>query len=385
MLLEGLRLHLLLPPLLRSRLMLGTYFDQDAEIRVPWLSGACHLVPRAVWDTVGPLTEDTFCGFDDYDYCYRATRAHYEVWLCPSAVMTHHCSVAVRQRWASWNVEELAIHNTYVILSNHWPTWRVRAFMLAELVSWLVEGLRHSVWPRPDFDTVDEPYQLLCAPDPARSSPSPRPGEAAAALSAPATRGPAHRRCRRIAPRMDPATNQLDARRVHLSVVIPSYNRGPAILQTVTRVLQSEARGLDSVEVLVVDDGSSTSVERVAPRPAYCSLRTSLKVLRQRNAGPARARNLGFAASSGDIVLFLDDDVLVPPGLLLDHVRAHDQFPGSVICGRCPWKTPSRVGALFRLLGRLGHDAGDGRREDFLPITVVSSGQILRGASVIRR
>jgi GT2 family glycosyltransferase len=158
MLVEGLRLHLLLPPRLRARFMLGTYFDQDAEIMVPWLSGACHLVPRTVWDTVGHLTEDTFCGFDDYDYCYRATKANYEVWLCPSAVMTHHCSVAVRQRWASWDVEQLAMHNTYVILSNHWSVWRVRSFMLAELITWIVEGMRHALWPRRDVEMLDEPY-----------------------------------------------------------------------------------------------------------------------------------------------------------------------------------------------------------------------------------
>ena len=163
LLLEGLRLHLLLPMRLRSKLMLGTYFDQSVEMKVPWISGACHLIPRLVWKEVGQLTEDTFCGFDDYDYCYRVARAHYEVWLCPSAVMTHHCSVAVRQRWASWDVEQLAMHNTYVVLSNHWSAWRVRVFMLAELTTWLVEGVRHSFWPRPGLEALGEKYSRRLA------------------------------------------------------------------------------------------------------------------------------------------------------------------------------------------------------------------------------
>jgi GT2 family glycosyltransferase len=93
-------------------------------MRVPWISGACHLIPRDVFESVGPLTEETFCGFDDYDYCYRVTKANFEVWLCPAALMTHYSSVAVRQRWASWDVEQLAMHNTYVILSNHWSLTR---------------------------------------------------------------------------------------------------------------------------------------------------------------------------------------------------------------------------------------------------------------------
>jgi GT2 family glycosyltransferase len=157
-LLEALRLHLVLPRRLRGRLMLGTYFAQNATMRVPWVSGACHLIPRAAWDRIGPLTEETFCGFDDYDYCYRAWAAGYEVWLCAEATVVHHCSVAVRGRWTSWQVEELAIHNTYVILDSHWPWWRVKAFAFAELVTWLLEGLRHLVRPRRDVAYLDEPY-----------------------------------------------------------------------------------------------------------------------------------------------------------------------------------------------------------------------------------
>jgi GT2 family glycosyltransferase len=156
--LEAFRLHLLLPPRLRGRLLLGTYFEQDVTLRVHWVSGACHLVPRAAWDHIGPLTEDTFCGFDDYDYCHRAWRAGYEVWLCADAVVVHHCSVAVRDRWSSWQVEELAIHNTYVVIDSLWPWWRVKAFGLAELLAWTLEAARHLVRPRANVAYLDEPY-----------------------------------------------------------------------------------------------------------------------------------------------------------------------------------------------------------------------------------
>jgi hypothetical protein len=158
LLVEALRLHLLLPVRLRSRWLLGTYFDQNTEQRVPWVSGACHVVPGEVWRRVGPLTEETFCGFDDYDYCYRVSRAGYEVWLNPGATMTHHCSVAVRQRWSSWEVEQVAIHNTYVVLSPHWPKWRIKALELAELANWTIELTRHTLWPRSDVLHLDEPY-----------------------------------------------------------------------------------------------------------------------------------------------------------------------------------------------------------------------------------
>jgi GT2 family glycosyltransferase len=157
-LLEMSRLHLLLPRRLRGRLMMGTYDDQTRTRPVDWVSGACHLIPREVWNAIGPLTEETFCGFDDYDYCYRTWRKGYAVWLCTSASMVHHCSVAVRARWTSWEVEQVSIHNSYVVLSSHWPAWRVRLFSLAELMLHGSEYVRHWLVPRRSMETVDEDY-----------------------------------------------------------------------------------------------------------------------------------------------------------------------------------------------------------------------------------
>jgi GT2 family glycosyltransferase len=155
---EALRLHLLLPRSWRSRLYLGTYFDQDRTLDVPWVSGAAFLIPRRVWDEVGPLTEETFCGSDDYDYCYRARRCGYQVWLCSEATMTHHCSVAVRKRWTTWQVDQVAIHNFFVVYESHGPAWKVRALALVEIIVCATEGLRHLIRPRAGQDSPGESY-----------------------------------------------------------------------------------------------------------------------------------------------------------------------------------------------------------------------------------
>jgi GT2 family glycosyltransferase len=138
--------------------MFGVYDAQKKTRTVDWISGACHLIPRRVWEEVGVLTEETFCGFDDYDYCYRVWKHGWEVWLNAEATMTHHCSVAVRDRWTSWEVEQLAIHNSYVILSSHWPSWRVKVYALAELVAYGSEYLRHALIPRKGVGNVEEDY-----------------------------------------------------------------------------------------------------------------------------------------------------------------------------------------------------------------------------------
>ena len=130
---EVLRLHLLLDPVTRGRRFGGTYSAQDEPGPVDWISGACHLVPRAVWDEVGGLTERTFCGFDDLDYCWRARDAGYETLFCPDAVIVHHCGVSVSRRWTPEEVDELAIHNGYVVLEDHWPRHQVKLHCAAEL------------------------------------------------------------------------------------------------------------------------------------------------------------------------------------------------------------------------------------------------------------
>jgi Predicted glycosyltransferases len=159
LLFEASRLHLLLPRGVRSRVMLGTYWDQSETRRVPWVSGACHMIPKRVWDDAGPLTEDTFCGSDDYDYCYRVTGKGFEVWHCASSVMIHHCSVAVNDRWRPWQVEELAIHNFFVIIENHWPRWHVKLYCAAELLATLSELVRELFAHRAEQDVPSSPYR----------------------------------------------------------------------------------------------------------------------------------------------------------------------------------------------------------------------------------
>jgi GT2 family glycosyltransferase len=156
---EASRLHLLLPRALRSRIMLSQYFSQSSNSKVAWICGACHLIPRKVWDEVGPLTEETFCGFDDYDYCYRVWKKGYQVWLRGEAFMTHHCSVAVRKRWSAWEVEQVAIHNTYIVLQSHWPKWRIKLYAFSECVSYASEWLRNSIVVRPEMRDMGEPWR----------------------------------------------------------------------------------------------------------------------------------------------------------------------------------------------------------------------------------
>lgn len=93
-----------------------------------------------------------------------------------------------------------------------------------------------------------------------------------------------------------------------ISVIIPAYNSAPWISETIRSVLD---QSLMPCEVLVVDDGSTDgTAEVVSTFPA------PVRVMRQQNAGPAAARNLGASLAKGDWFAFLDaDDFWLPSKL----------------------------------------------------------------------
>jgi glycosyltransferase involved in cell wall biosynthesis len=91
-----------------------------------------------------------------------------------------------------------------------------------------------------------------------------------------------------------------------LSVIIPTYNRARLVETSVRSILERQL----STEVIVVDDGSTDETEAVVR-----SIGRDVLYVRQANAGPAAARNRGFAASRAPYVTFLDsDDEWLPNG-----------------------------------------------------------------------
>lgn len=109
----------------------------------------------------------------------------------------------------------------------------------------------------------------------------------------------------------------IDAKRI--SVVIPTRDRA-ALLE---RTLRSLARveGAAELEIVVVDDGSEVPLADQLP---LAELDLDLRVLRQEPGGLNVGRNSGVAATSREIVAFLDDDVLLEPDWALGVAAAFD-------------------------------------------------------------
>ncbi len=89
-----------------------------------------------------------------------------------------------------------------------------------------------------------------------------------------------------------------------VSVIVPAHGATGDLAQAIRAVRRSAA---PDTEILVVDDGSPLPL---AGMPAL----EWTRVLRlPRRSGPAAARNFGARAATGDILLFVDSDVVVAP------------------------------------------------------------------------
>jgi GT2 family glycosyltransferase len=97
-----------------------------------------------------------------------------------------------------------------------------------------------------------------------------------------------------------------------LDIIIPTYNR-PDTLAGLVRALQSQCDSRTGI--IVVCQGKSGATE---------NLPAGITTLRLSRPNLPRARNTGLAASSNDIVLFLDDDVEPLPGLVEAHCSCYD-------------------------------------------------------------
>lgn len=115
-----------------------------------------------------------------------------------------------------------------------------------------------------------------------------------------------------------------------VTVQICTYNRR-ALLGRVMQALFAQDLDPALYEIVLVDDGSSdgTYEDVIRSLQPPCALH----VVRQKNAGLARGRNVGIARARGEIIMFMDDDVLATPGLLSAHVRFHQQRPRAICRG----------------------------------------------------
>ncbi len=106
-----------------------------------------------------------------------------------------------------------------------------------------------------------------------------------------------------------------------LSVVIPTYNR-LAILEKCLQSLENQkiSNEVKKYEIVVVDDGSDDQTCPIIEN--NFELYPHVRLLKQDHFGPGIARNNGVKNSLGDVIVFIDSDLVVTDSFLESHAKA---------------------------------------------------------------
>lgn len=123
-----------------------------------------------------------------------------------------------------------------------------------------------------------------------------------------------------------------------VSIIIPCYNQARFLTTTLESALAQTHR---DCEIIAVNDGSTDATPAILS--AYAG---RVRVIHQHNSGLAAARNAGFRAATGELLLFLDSDDVIEPTMIarLHAVLLADPALGLVYCG---WKQIDERGQVL--------------------------------------
>jgi glycosyltransferase involved in cell wall biosynthesis len=148
-----------------------------------------------------------------------------------------------------------------------------------------------------------------------------------------------------------------------VTVVIPCFNHGRFLSEAIESAVEGQG---ERPRVIVVDDGSTDA----ATLEALDRLPDGVELVRQRNSGPAAARNAGMRRTQSRFLMPLDADDRLPPGTIPALVAALDSDPGA--------------GYAYGTMRHFGDWSGDVSFPDFDPFRLLYRG-IVGWIGLLRR
>lgn len=105
-----------------------------------------------------------------------------------------------------------------------------------------------------------------------------------------------------------------------ISVILPVYNEAKYIEACLKSICNQTVK---SHEIIVIDDGSTDGSVSSIPAKQDLALpdKTKIKILKQKHQGVAKARNFGAKQAEGDILVFLDADMVYDKNYIRELVQ----------------------------------------------------------------
>lgn len=128
----------------------------------------------------------------------------------------------------------------------------------------------------------------------------------------------------------------MNKKRAMLSIIIPVYNVEKYLEQCLESIVDGNINVLGMLEIIVIDDGSPDKSGKIADQ--FAEQYPCVKVIHQKNAGVAAARNTGINEAKGEWLYFVDSDDWLQMGAVTAIIGVTKEHPSADILLFDAWK-----------------------------------------------
>jgi GT2 family glycosyltransferase/predicted O-methyltransferase YrrM len=140
-----LKLHKVLPNRIKSRLLLGSFWDHNETRTVGRITGACILVRMEDLRAVNFLDERFFFYGEIHDLCWTLWEKRRQVWFNPGAVVVHHGGYSSKKIWSHKEQRRRMWRENEKLLGKHQRLNVVRIGILLKWLGLLLGTIRETI------------------------------------------------------------------------------------------------------------------------------------------------------------------------------------------------------------------------------------------------
>ncbi len=142
---------------------------------------------------------------------------------------------------------------------------------------------------------------------------------------------------------------------LRVSVIVPTHNRPDSLARAVGAILD---QAIMPYELVIVNDGEQDIPPEICDKAA----RAGVKYVYERRGTPSlpASRNCGLTAAGGDIILFLEDDVIIPREFISTLTQLYQADTAGIV-GGIGGKVVEEASTGKRLFDAISAALGQGR------------------------